>query len=59
MNEAAEVVLWGKRIGVVVRQDGVPYVTFAYDREFQDAGIEPAPLMMPVGVDSYAFPALS
>ena len=59
MNEAAEVFLWGKRIGVVSRKDGVPCATFAYDREFQEAGIEPSPLMMPVGVGAYSFPALS
>ena len=58
MNEAAEVFLWGRRIGVASRLDGVPYVSFAYDAEFREMGIEPSPLMMPVGVGPYSFPAL-
>ena len=44
MNEAAEVFLWGRRIGVTSRLDGVPYASFAYDAEFRDFGIEPSPL---------------
>ena len=58
MNEAAEVLLWGKRIGVVSRIDGSPCVSFAYDAEFRESGLEPAPLMMPVGRNVYSFPAL-
>ena len=58
MNEAAEVLLWGRRIGVVSRSDGVPYVSFAYDAEFREAGIEPSPLMMPVGTEVYSFPEI-
>ena len=58
MNEAAEVLLWGRRIGVVSRSDGVPYVSFAYDAEFRAAGIEPSPLMMPVGTEVYSFPEI-
>ena len=58
MNEAVEVFLWGRRIGVASRMDGTPCASFAYDREFRDAGIEPSPLMMPVGVGAYSFPAL-
>ena len=58
MNEAVEVLLWGRRIGVVSRSDGVPYVSFAYDAEFREAGIEPSPLMMPVGTEVYSFPEI-
>ena len=58
MNEAAEVLLWGKRIGVVSRVDGSPCVSFAYDDEFRESGLEPAPLMMPVGRNVYSFPTL-
>lgn len=58
MNEAAEVLLWGRRIGVVSRLDGVPYVSFAYDAEFREARIEPSPLMMPVGAEVYSFPEI-
>ena len=58
MNEAAEVILWGRRIGVVSRLGDSPYVTFAYDADFRDSGLEPAPLMMPVSTNAYSFPAL-
>ena len=58
MNEAAEVYLWGRRIGVVSRTEGSSCASFAYDREFMDAGIEPSPLMMPVGTGTYSFAAL-
>ena len=58
MSEAVEVLLWGRRIGVASRVDGAPCASFAYDREFRDAGIEPSPLMMPVGIAAYSFPAL-
>ena len=58
MNEAAEVLLWGKRIGVVSRIDGAPCASFAYDDEFRESGLEPSPLMMPVGRNIYSFPAL-
>lgn len=43
MSEAVEVLLWGRRIGVASRVDGAPCASFAYDREFRDAGIEPSP----------------
>ena len=58
MNEAAEVLLWGRRIGVASRMDGVPYASFAYDSEFRDSGLEPSPIMMPVGTGVYSFPSL-
>ena len=59
MNEAVEVLLWGRRIGVASRLDGVPYVSFAYDSDFRQTGMEPSPLMMPVGVRAYSFPDLA
>ena len=59
MNEAVEVLLWGHRIGVASRLDGVPYTSFAYDSDFRQKGIEPSPLMMPVGVGAYSFPSLA
>ena len=58
MNEAAEVFLWGRRLGVVSRMDGSPCVSFAYDADFRSSGLEPAPLMMPVGSQIYSFPTL-
>ena len=59
MNEAVEVLLWGRRIGVASRLDGVPYASFAYDSDFRDSGLEPSPLMMPVGIGTYSFPNLA
>ena len=58
MSEAAEVLLWGSRIGVVSRDDLAPTVRFEYDRDFIDLGIEPSPLTMPVGTTIYSFPEL-
>lgn len=54
----ASVNLWGRRIGAVswdpVRAVGV----FQYDPAFLSAGIEVAPIVMPVREAPYAFPAL-
>lgn len=58
MNEAAEVFLWGRRIGVVSRIEGKPFATFAYDSAFCESGIEPSPLMMPNATGAYSFPNL-
>ena len=58
MNEAAEVFLWGRRIGVVSRIEGKPFATFAYDSAFCESGIEPSPLMMPNSTGAYSFPNL-
>lgn len=51
MNESAEVLLWGCRIGVVSREGDAPSVKFAYDAEFRDFGIEPSPVTMPVAAN--------
>ena len=59
MNEAAEVFLWGRRIGVVSRIEGKPFAAFAYDSAFCESGIEPSPLMMPNATGAYSFPNLS
>ena len=58
MNESAEVLLWGTRIGVVSREGDTPYVKFAYDAAFLDSGIEPSPLTMPLAAKVYEFPEL-
>ena len=58
MNESAEVLLWGKKIGVVSKRDGEPFVRFAYDGEFRDSGLEPSPVTMPVLETLYTFPDL-
>lgn len=59
MNEAAEVLLWGARIGYVSHAGDAPCAEFAYDPAFQGAGLEPSPLVMPVSAVRYSFPALS
>ena len=48
MIESADVILWGTRIGCVVRRDGVPYAEFEYAPDFIGCGIEPSPIEMPV-----------
>ena len=56
---AAEVYLWGTRIGVVLqeRADAVP--RFNYDRNFIRSGIQVSPLVMPLSNRVYSFPALN
>ena len=58
MVESAEVFLWGIRIGAVSRKDGEAVAQFEYSPEFYDLGVEPAPLMMPVGRKVFEFPDL-
>ena len=56
---AAEVYLWGTRIGVVLQErvDAVP--RFNYDRNFIRSGIQVSPLVMPLSDRVYSFPALN
>ncbi len=56
---AAEVILWGSRVGTVVfdRQNGL--ASFEYDRQFLNSGIELSPIMMPLSDRIYSFPELS
>lgn len=56
--ESADVILWGKRIGCVVRREGVPYAEFEYDPDFVGYGIEPSPIEMPAASRIYRFPSL-
>lgn len=53
---AANVMLWGRRIGAVVEENGI--ARFNYDTDFLYSGIELSPLMMPLGPDVYYFPDL-
>ena len=55
MAEAAEVSLWGVRIGVVSRQGDAPFVQFEYEPAFMEMGIEPSPLMMRVARKVFSF----
>ena len=48
---AANVMLWGRRIGAVVEENGI--ARFNYDTDFLYSGIELSPLMMPLGPDVY------
>lgn len=59
MSTLAEVRLWGKTIGAVALQDGEEVVSFEYDAEFAQSGIQIAPIMMPLSRRVYRFPELS
>lgn len=59
MTTVAEVRLWGRRIGAVSLQDGAKVAAFAYDPAFITSGIQPAPLMMPLGPEIHTFPDLN
>ena len=54
----ASVYLWGRRIGAVSWDSARALGIFQYDPAFLPAGIELAPLVMPVREAPYAFPAL-
>ncbi len=56
---AAEVHLWGRRIGAVTLADDSTTAVFAYHGDFARSGIEVAPLAMPLRAPPYAFPNLS
>ena len=55
MSIAAEVKLWGSRVGVVLLEDGNRNALFQYDSKFTQSGIEIAPLMMPLTNEPYRF----
>ncbi|MEP6832541.1 MAG: type II toxin-antitoxin system HipA family toxin [Gemmatimonas sp.] len=54
----AEVKLWGRTIGAVSDEGDGGACTFQYDSEFAQSGIQLSPLVMPLAVPPYAFPAL-
>ncbi|MBL4687002.1 MAG: HipA N-terminal domain-containing protein [Nannocystaceae bacterium] len=54
----ASVMLWGRRIGAVSWDEPRALAVFQYDPEFVGAGIEVAPLKMPVREAPYEFAAL-
>lgn len=56
--DVAEVWLWGRQIGAVLWNDSAELATFEYTSEFQQSGIEVAPLTMPLGGMQYQFPEL-
>ena len=55
----AAVRLWGRMIGAVSVASPGEVAAFEYTPEFAASGIEPAPLMMPLGRRIYRFPELS
>ena len=59
MTTIAEVRLWGSRIGAVSLEDDSEIAVFAYDKRFIKSGIQVAPLMMPLGPETFSFPNLS
>lgn len=56
---AAEVFLWGTRIGVVMQEDTGAIARFNYDKKFLKSQIEVSPIVMPLSEQVYSFPALS
>lgn len=59
MNDTAEVILWGTRIGIIHQDISKAYATFEYDKDFVNSGIELSPLRMPLGENIYEFPSLA
>ena len=55
----ANVILWGRRIGATSWDETRSLGVFQYDPAFVGAGIEVAPLTMPVRETPYEFPALN
>ena len=55
----ANVLLWGRRIGAVSWDETRSLGVFQYDPAFVGAGIDVAPLKMPVREAPYEFPALN
>lgn len=56
---AADVMLWGTRIGTVVFDDKKAIGEFEYDRDFRKNGLQVSPLMMPLSDRVYSFPDLN
>ena len=56
---AAEVMLWGTRIGTVLFDDENGIGSFEYDPSFLSSGIEVSPIAMPLSTRVYAFPELA
>ncbi|WP_130836201.1 type II toxin-antitoxin system HipA family toxin [Lachnoclostridium sp. Marseille-P6806] len=56
---AAEVMLWGTRIGTVAFDDSTRLGSFEYDPAFLSSGIEVSPITMPLSRRVYIFPELA
>jgi len=57
--DVAQVLLWGHRIGAVYWDAAENVAAFEYEPDFQESGIEVAPLTMPLSPRIYRFPSLS
>ncbi len=53
---AAEVFLWGTRIGYVTQEDYGSVPVFSYDKNFLTHRMEISPIVMPLSGRSYSFP---
>lgn len=58
MSTVAAVNLWGSHIGAVSLEDGSDVAVFQYTPEFAASGIEVSPLVLPLQLEPYTFPAL-
>ncbi len=58
MVTTAFVKLWGKRIGAVAWDSHQDLGFFEYDKKFISAGLQLAPIKMPLSSEVYAFPEL-
>ncbi|MCP1996069.1 type II toxin-antitoxin system HipA family toxin [Flavobacterium sp. HSC-61S13] len=58
MVTTAFVKLWGKRIGAVAWDSQQDLGFFEYDKKFISAGLQLAPIKMPLSSEVYAFPEL-
>jgi serine/threonine-protein kinase HipA len=58
--DVVEVLLWEKRVGAVALDPRLGFYVFEYDRSFAAAGIDVAPLTMPLSIagDPFVFPDL-
>ncbi len=56
---AAEVYLWGTRIGYVVQDNISSIPMFSYDKNFLKSQIELSPITMPLSEQIYSFPNLN
>lgn len=59
MSPPAEVLLWGRRIGAVLLDEGSGAAIFEYAPAFVDSGIEVSPISMPLKDAPYTFPGLA
>ena len=59
MSTVAAVNLWGSRIAAVSLDEGSDIAVFQYDPEFAVSGIQISPLVMPLQLEPYTFPALN